>query len=192
MPYVPRCSAATLVAVLVLATSAAAQARPHHHDNRLRADTYSWHAWISAKPTVHPRRHAERHPRKYQKVSRRHAQRSVAHGGLVPVHVQGHTSLVTASAHHAFQGFLNDVSRLGKIQSLGCYSSGGHMPGSKHHWGGACDINQVARSVTSGFMRHVTAIAHRHGLTDGCTWRHPDCGHIEVASRRSRTRYARL
>jgi hypothetical protein len=54
------------------------------------------------------------------------------------------------------------------------------MPGSKHHWGGACDFDQRARSATVRVMYHVAALAHRFGLTDGCTWRNPDCGHIEV------------
>lgn len=97
------------------------------------------------------------------------------------VHIaNGQTSLVIASAKEKFQGFIDEVEAAGyKIADFGCKSSG-HMRNSKHHWGGACDFDQDKRNVTAKFMYHVTQIAHKFGLTDGCTWNGPDCGHIEV------------
>lgn len=92
----------------------------------------------------------------------------------------GKTARVIASARDKFQGFINALEAEGaKIRDVGCLSSG-HMPGSKHHWGGACDFDQRARNRTAGYMYHVTALAHRFGLTDGCEWHYRDCGHIEV------------
>jgi hypothetical protein len=109
----------------------------------------------------------------------------------------GLTSKVIASAADKFQGFIDaleidhiepetgELTKGNRITDIGCLSSG-HMRNSKHHWGGACDFMQERRNVTASFMYHVTHIAQRFGLTDGCIWSGrgryggPDCGHIEV------------
>ncbi len=111
----------------------------------------------------------------------------------------GETAEVIASARAQFQGFINAIEqdrrepetgvleRGNRISDIGCRSRG-HMPGSKHHWGGACDFSQRRRNVTQSFMYRVSAIAARFGLVDGCEWSRkrgerytgPDCGHIEV------------
>ena len=82
-----------------------------------------------------------------------------------------------------FQGFFCALKAAGyKVPSgsTACQAFG-HMTGSKHDWGGACDVGQRARNIAVGFMYHITAIAHRFGLTDGCSWGNRDCGHVEVA-----------
>lgn len=109
--------------------------------------------------------------------------------------------IVVAEAYASrFIGFIDDLVREGhRHLSIGCYAAHGHMRNSLHHWGGACDIDQTARNRTAPFMYHVTALAHAHGLTDGCEFSRPDCGHLQVAGfigrhhvRRSRKRhYAR-
>lgn len=87
---------------------------------------------------------------------------------------------VAAAYAERFVGFINDLVKEGHHpRDIGC-ASGGHMANSKHHWGGACDIDQKSRNVTAAFMYHVTALAHAHGLTDGCEWGDRDCGHVEV------------
>lgn len=104
----------------------------------------------------------------------------------------GQVAIVIASARDKFQGFIDAVEAAGyKIKDIGC-KSWGHMRNSKHHWGGACDFDQKRRSVTAKFMYHVTEIAKRFGLTDGCTWHPADCGHIEVPGPNSphRNQYA--
>jgi hypothetical protein len=95
---------------------------------------------------------------------------------------------VVSYAAGQFTGLVKDLVALGyNIGTPGCLSSG-HMPNSKHHWGGACDLfNQTARNVTA--LRQPPSsvqiqVAARHGLISGCQWRHPDCGHFEVPSRR--------
>lgn len=124
-----------------------------------------------------------------------------ANGNLVEVKTAaGLTARVAASVREKFQGFIDAIeidhiepetgvfTKGNRIKAIGCYARGGHMPGSKHYRGLACDIDQESRNVTSGFMYRVAAIAAKFGLTDGCTWARvrgerytgPDCGHVEV------------
>lgn len=110
----------------------------------------------------------------------RHHHRHISHEGL-------HALNVISSASGQFAGLAADFRAMGySIGTPGCLSSG-HMRNSKHHWGGACDLfNQVARNRTA--LRQPPpsvqiAVAQRHGLTSGCIWRHPDCGHFEVGGR---------
>ena len=76
-----------------------------------------------------------------------------------------------------FQGFFQDlVDKVYRPRYVGCYARGGHMPNSMHYTGEACDVDQKARNRTAGPMYHVSEIARKWGLTDGCSFR--DCGHI--------------
>lgn len=91
--------------------------------------------------------------------------------------------IITISAAHAakFVGFLNALfHREGRLAPVNCAASG-HMRHSLHHWGGACDVGQRARNVAWRAMYHVGSLARQFGLTDGCVWRHPDCGHVDVS-----------
>lgn len=111
-------------------------------------------------------------------------ERSVGRG-LVRAQTLAGPIVVAAAYAYRFVGFINDLVAMGHNHlDIGCYSPVGHMgPASYHRWGGACDIDQTARNRTASFMYHITALAHAHGLTDGCEFRHPgpDCGHIQVA-----------
>lgn len=108
-----------------------------------------------------------------------------------PTHAQGLTTIdgcanlrlrVASEAAHKFQAFFCALKREGHhiIKAGTACQAYGHMKGSKHDWGGACDIMQRARSKTVRFMYHVTKLAKSLDLVDGCTWHHRDCGHIEV------------
>ena len=131
---------------------------------------------IGAKAEARTRHHHHRH---------HHHHNVDANGNVASLFATVHTATgltarVIASARDKFQGFIEALESDGhKISDIGCLSRG-HMRNSKHHWGGACDIDQTDRNRTSGFMYHVTAIAHRFGLVDGCEWSDRDCGHIEV------------
>ena len=109
-------------------------------------------------------------------------------GGLVRARIaDGQVITVAARFVDRFVGFFRDIyERFGRIPDVGCYSPTGHQPGSLHHGGLACDVGQRERNVADRIMYHVTAIAARNGLTDGCTWhrdpRGPDCGHIDVSN----------
>lgn len=145
------------------------------------------------------------HHKKYAKHNKRRGKPEVADANGNKIYATIHTAIgltstVITSAKDKFQGFINDLERDhrdpetgtltkgNRITDIGCKSSG-HMRNSKHHWGGACDFAQVRRNVTRDkFMYHVTELAVRWGLVDGCTWGHRDCGHIEVPG--SNTRYS--
>jgi hypothetical protein len=92
----------------------------------------------------------------------------------------GHVIVVASRYADRFRGFLNALyHRYGSLPDVQCYSSG-HMRNSLHHWGGACDVGQRARNVAWRAMYHVGSLAAEYGLTDGCIWRHPDCGHVQI------------
>lgn len=89
-----------------------------------------------------------------------------------------------------FQALIRSLEALGyAVGHPGCLS-GGHMPGSLHHVGAACDLfDQTARNITR--LRQPppavqVALARQHGLRSGCEFRRPDCGHFEIAARRQR------
>jgi hypothetical protein len=64
--------------------------------------------------------------------------------------------------------------------SVSCFASGGHMRGSLHYTGHACDFAQTARNRTVGLMYHVGDIIAAHGLRDGCSF--GDCGHVDTGA----------
>lgn len=87
---------------------------------------------------------------------------------------------VAAGIATKFQDLIADFAEHGYMpKEIGCYAGYGHIPGSRHYKGAACDIDQDARNVTSRFMH--SKIAHalivEHGLRDGCDF--GDCGHVD-------------
>lgn len=116
-------------------------------------------------------------------------------GGVARVCVAGHCGTVAAPLAEKFRGLFADFVALGyNIGSPGCLSSG-HMRHSLHHWGGACDLfDQVARNRTARPQPPPSVqieVASRHGLTAGCVWRSPDCGHFDVSGVGGGRHYAR-
>jgi len=59
---------------------------------------------------------------------------------------------------------------------VGCFSRGGHVRGSNHYIGAACDI-QTGWNRTIPAMYHAGKWIRQAGLYDGCDF--GDCGHIE-------------
>lgn len=106
-----------------------------------------------------------------------------ARAGLTRARLADGQIITVAAAYAArFVGFLDALfAREGRLPRVGCYAPRGHMPGSLHHWGGACDVGQRARNLAWRPMYHVGALARQYGLTDGCAWRNPDCGHVDVS-----------
>ena len=81
-----------------------------------------------------------------------------------------------------FTGFFAALFRLHeRLPPVHCYAPTGHMRHSLHHWGGACDVGQTDRNKADRMMYHVGDLAKQFGLTDGCSWRNPDCGHVDVS-----------
>jgi hypothetical protein len=58
-----------------------------------------------------------------------------------------------------------------------CFARGGHVPGSNHYIGAACD-NQYGWNRAPAYMYHVGDLIRQAGLYDGC--RFGDCGHVEA------------
>jgi hypothetical protein len=58
-----------------------------------------------------------------------------------------------------------------------CYARGGHVSGSNHYIGAACD-NQYGWNKAPSYMYHVGDLIRQAGLYDGC--RFGDCGHVEA------------
>lgn len=116
-------------------------------------------------------------------------------GGYARVCVGGHCGTVNANLAEKFRGLFAEFVALGyNIGSPGCLSSG-HMRHSLHHSGSACDLfNQVARNRTALHQPPPSVqieVASRHGLTSGCVWRSPDCGHFDVSGIGGGRYYAR-
>lgn len=159
-PRAAKAAVAALAAVFLVFGHHSAQARTRHHRHH----------------------HAHHHVRTYRNFAQGLGG-GLAHmmGSIRTVETDAGPIRVAAQYADRFRGFINALVAQGyKPHEIGCYSARGHMPNSKHHWGGACDIDQRSRNVTAKTMYHVTELAHRFDLTDGCEWRHPDCGHVEV------------
>jgi hypothetical protein len=58
-----------------------------------------------------------------------------------------------------------------------CFARGGHVPGSNHYIGAACD-NQTGWNKAPAYMYHIGDLIRQVGLYDGC--RFGDCGHVEA------------
>lgn len=99
--------------------------------------------------------------------------------GLVTVNTAAGIKITVHPAFaHKFQKLIATLVAQGhKPRFITCYAKG-HVSGSNHHWGGACDIDQTAWNRTSGFMYRAGAAIQSAGLYDGCSFR--DCGHVEA------------
>jgi hypothetical protein len=99
--------------------------------------------------------------------------------GLVTVNTAAGIKITVHPAFaHKFQTLIASLVAQGhKPRFITCYAKG-HVSGSNHHWGGACDIDQTAWNRTSGFMYHAGNAIRSAGLYDGCSFR--DCGHVEA------------
>ena len=117
-------------------------------------------------------------------------------GGMAHVCAGSSCGNVVSWAAEKFRGLFADLAALGyDLGHPGCYSATGHMRNSLHHWGGACDLfNQIGRNRTA--LRQPPPqvqieLAAKHGLTSGCAWRNPDCGHFDLSGVGMGHRYAR-
>ena len=103
-------------------------------------------------------------------------------GNLVTVPTAaGVTITVARTLANQFQGFVADLVKLGYTpKHIGCWAPAGtHVVNSNHYHGGACDFDQTGWGRTNSQMYHVSSLAAKWGLRDGCSFRRPDCGHID-------------
>src|SRR5262245_45466360 len=88
------------------------------------------------------------------------------------------------------QAFIADLIEIGyKPKAIHCFARHGHVRGSRHYSGNACDFDQRGWGKTAKMMDHVSVLAKLHGLRDGGSFR--DWGHIDDGQPLSRPRYAR-
>ena len=88
------------------------------------------------------------------------------------------------------QAFIADLMEIGyKPKAIHCFARHGHVRGSRHYSGNACDFDQRSWGKTAKMMYHVSVLAKLHGLRDGGSFR--DWGHIDDGQPLSRPRYAR-
>lgn len=78
-----------------------------------------------------------------------------------------------------FQTFFASLKDRGcKVTEIVCQAYG-HVRGSNHIGGGACDVDQKRKNVTTAAcMYHAGDLIRAAGLYDGCSFR--DCGHVEA------------
>ncbi len=82
-----------------------------------------------------------------------------------------------ASKFLKFFELLKDAGHKIPNDDVGCYSRRGHVRGSNHYIGAACDI-QTGWNRGPAFVYHIGDLIKKAGLFDGCSFR--DCGHIEA------------
>lgn len=119
-----------------------------------------------------------------------------AHARLVTVPTAAGINITVADdMADAMQGFIADIVAAGvRPSQIHCYNlAASHVPNSLHFSGHACDFDGSANRFAAMNRHRVSAIAHRHGLRDGCDFN--DCGHIDAglayAHRGGRRHYAR-
>lgn len=182
---------ASLALALTLAVAASsAEARTRHINEISSFDRHALDGGGYVVAAVDPVK-AKRTKGKRQK--RDHVPTKFAAGMVTVPTAAGINITVAPSFAPKITGFIADlVARGYQPRRIHCYATGGHVRGSFHYRGEACDFEQRGWGKTAGPMYRVADLAAKHGLRDGCTFR--DCGHIDAgvryAARKKRTHYA--
>ena len=177
--------------LLLLCLTSDALAHRHH----FREVNHDWtNRWQYDGWWQQPQRVRSRHPRriKHQHKPRRQASAPARHGGgfVTVATAAGIKITVNASFAPKITAFIADLVESGyRPKSIHCAASRGHVHGSRHYSGAACDFDQRGWGKTAPAMYHVAALAKKHGLRDGGSFR--DWGHIDDGQRLSRTQYAK-
>ena len=112
-------------------------------------------------------------------------------GGVVTVPTAAGIDItVSGKTAPKMQAFIAGLMEIGyKPKQIHCFARRGHVHGSRHYSGNACDFDQRGWGKTAKIMYHVSVLAKLHGLRDGGSFR--DWGHIDDGLPLSRPRYAR-
>jgi hypothetical protein len=140
----------------------------------LAALMLAFFAFPAQAHTHHHYRHHARHHRIAPEAP------AAAYGsGIVTVATAaGQSITVAGSLANRFQGLIADFVAHGyRPEHIGCFARGGHVRGSRHYAGAACDFDQTGWGRTVRFMYHAHSIIVAHGFRDGCEFR--DCGHVD-------------
>lgn len=109
-----------------------------------------------------------------------------AQAELVKIETAAGPIQVSAAIAPRMQAFIADVVARGFKGHINCFARGGHVRGSRHYSGNACDFAQRGWGKTVAVMYHVADLAAKHGLRDGCTF--GDCGHIDDGQQLARVK----
>ena len=150
--------------------------------------------YLSTTPKVIERRTVRRHPSVVRPVLPKarplDANGNPGHGLVTVATAAGIKITVSENMAPKMQGFIGDLMEIGyKPKQFHCFARRGHVRGSRHYSGNACDFDQRGWGKTAKMMYHVSVLAKLHGLRDGGSFR--DWGHIDDGLPLSRPRYAR-
>lgn len=164
-------TAAVLALALVAVVSPVANARATNcsYDNNGRSI-------CSSAPAEHVARSA-RH--KATRLARRHPADNPTPGLITVPTAAGIDITVAPDFAPKITAFIADlVATTGyKPRRIHCYASGGHVRGSLHYSGHACDFDQSGWGKTARAMYRVAGLVAKYGLRDGGEFR--DWGHID-------------
>jgi hypothetical protein len=166
--------------------SPGAQAAARHHW-RHHHQVVGWHHYAHRHFAI---RHG--HYRHYAKMPHhyRHYATAPSHSLVTVETAAGIPITVSPRIAPKMQSFIQAlVARGYHPRHISCFATHGHVRGSLHYRGEACDFDQGGWGRTASIMYHVTSIAAQFGLRDGCTFH--DCGHIDLGPPVSPRYYAR-
>jgi len=150
--------------------------------------------YLSTTPKVIERRTVHRHPPVARPVLQKarpvDASGNPGHGLVTVATAAGIDITLSEKMAPKMQAFIADLMEIGyKPKQIHCFARRGHVRGSRHYTGNACDFDQRGWGKTANMMYHVSVLAKVHDLRDGGSFR--DWGHIDDGLPLSRPRYAR-
>ena len=150
--------------------------------------------YLLTTPRVVERRTVQRHQRAARPVLPKarplDANGNPGHGLVTVPTAAGIDITVSKNMAPKMQAFIEDLLEMGyKPKTIHCHARHGHVRGSRHYSGNACDFDQRGWGKTAKMMYHVSVLAKLHGLRDGGSFR--DWGHIDDGLPLSRPRYSR-
>ena len=150
--------------------------------------------YLSTTPKVIERRTVHRHPPVARPVLPKarpvDASGNPGHGLVTVATAAGIDITLSEKMAPKMQAFIADLMEIGyKPKQIYCFARRGHVRGSRHYTGNACDFDQRGWGKTANMMYHVSVLAKLHDLRDGGSFR--DWGHIDDGLPLSRPRYAR-
>ena len=150
--------------------------------------------YLSTTPKVIERRTVHRHPPVARPVLPKarpvDASGNPGHGLVTVATAAGIDITLSEKMAPKMQAFIADLMEIGyKPKQIYCFARRGHVRGSRHYTGNACDFDQRGWGKTANMMYHVSVLAKVHDLRDGGSFR--DWGHIDDGLPLSRPRYAR-
>src|SRR5262245_44183605 len=90
-----------------------------------------------------------------------------SHGLVTVATAAGIDITVSKTMAPKMQGFIADLMEIGyKPKQIHCFARGGHVRGSRHYSGNACDFDQRGWGKTAELMYHVSVLAKLHGLRE--------------------------